>query len=41
MTRADVRDVLMRREISNTFNHNYSVKIGQVQAVNLELYFIC
>lgn len=31
VTRADVRDVLMRRDASTAFNHNYSVKIGQVQ----------
>ena len=30
VTRVDVRDVLMRRDVSNGFNHNYSVKVGQV-----------
>lgn len=30
VTRVDVRDVLMRRDVSNGFNHNYSVKVAQV-----------
>lgn len=30
VTRADVRDVLMRRDVSTSFNHQYSVKIPQV-----------
>ncbi|CAM9579888.1 unnamed protein product, partial [Ectocarpus fasciculatus] len=29
VTRSDVRDVLMRRDVSNSFNHHYSVKVAQ------------
>lgn len=30
ITRCDVRDVLMRRDVSNGYNHHYSVKVAQV-----------
>ena len=30
VTRCDVRDVLMRRDASNGYNHHYSVKVPQV-----------
>eukprot|EP00904_Undaria_pinnatifida_P005964 jgi/Undpi1/2498/HiC_scaffold_13.g05877.m1 len=29
VTRVDVRDVLMRRDVSNGLNHHYSVKVAQ------------
>lgn len=32
VTRTDVRDVLIRRDVSTAFNHHYSVKIAQVRA---------
>lgn len=31
VTRVDVRDVLIRRDVSNTYNHHYSVRVGQVR----------